>query len=276
MPGYVVVDNEFNRANYPDLIGKEFANPPAFARVRAKDAPYSYFKAGGNEYRVGQDEQGRGLYFVDYHEPDDPLGNKWYALSVGLDTLAQAYGRIKEHSGDQHPEGVADLFTPDVPVWRCPQCHQNWPRTASKCPSCGHNQTWDAPPASRRVVDRFQRPEGEEGEESAVDAVRGCAMKREVKSKTVTGYLGVVEADSSGPFPSNWLLGGVKVQTLGPYASATEAQGVADTSKRINEDAGRRVAKSYVRSGQYTPGAIIRLGSVGRRSQGVRKPRLSR
>lgn len=34
----LVVDNEFNQANYPDLIGKVFENPPGFAAVVETDA----------------------------------------------------------------------------------------------------------------------------------------------------------------------------------------------------------------------------------------------
>jgi hypothetical protein len=30
---YLVVNNEFNRANYPDMIGKSFDSPPAYAQV---------------------------------------------------------------------------------------------------------------------------------------------------------------------------------------------------------------------------------------------------
>jgi len=31
---YLVVDNAFNRYNYPSLIGKRFETPPAYASVR--------------------------------------------------------------------------------------------------------------------------------------------------------------------------------------------------------------------------------------------------
>ena len=30
---WVVVDNAFNRENYPRLIGKKFVNPPAYVAV---------------------------------------------------------------------------------------------------------------------------------------------------------------------------------------------------------------------------------------------------
>ena len=31
---YLVVDNAFNRYNYPSLIGRRFVNPPTYASVR--------------------------------------------------------------------------------------------------------------------------------------------------------------------------------------------------------------------------------------------------
>jgi len=34
---YVVVDNEFNRANYPNLIGKRFLSPPGYVQVKLED-----------------------------------------------------------------------------------------------------------------------------------------------------------------------------------------------------------------------------------------------
>ncbi len=32
-PRYKVADNDFNRANYPNLIGKEYHKPPGYAAV---------------------------------------------------------------------------------------------------------------------------------------------------------------------------------------------------------------------------------------------------
>lgn len=34
---FIVIDNEFNRANYPDLINKSFSNPPSYATVKQLD-----------------------------------------------------------------------------------------------------------------------------------------------------------------------------------------------------------------------------------------------
>ena len=35
---WLVVDNGFNRENYPKLIGRIFKNPPGYAAVRVWDA----------------------------------------------------------------------------------------------------------------------------------------------------------------------------------------------------------------------------------------------
>ncbi len=31
---FIVIDNEFNRTNYPDLVGKIFDSPPSYAQVK--------------------------------------------------------------------------------------------------------------------------------------------------------------------------------------------------------------------------------------------------
>lgn len=33
---YLVVDNEFNRAWYPHLVGQVFANPPSYAHLQVR------------------------------------------------------------------------------------------------------------------------------------------------------------------------------------------------------------------------------------------------
>lgn len=39
---YKVVDNEFNRKNYPDLIGQIPSSPPAYASVEVIETPMKF------------------------------------------------------------------------------------------------------------------------------------------------------------------------------------------------------------------------------------------
>lgn len=78
---------------------------------------YSHFRAGGKAYRVTQNSES-GLYSIDVLDPSDPRWDKWYACSTGLSTPAECYGRIKEHSGAEKPEGYNPLTTkPDGTPW---------------------------------------------------------------------------------------------------------------------------------------------------------------
>lgn len=70
------------------------------------------FTAGNNEYRVRMHPQSN-LYSVDHRELNDPRGVKWYGTATGLKTPAEAFGRIKEHSGDQNPKGVDQKLSKD-------------------------------------------------------------------------------------------------------------------------------------------------------------------
>jgi hypothetical protein len=98
-----------------------------------EESSYSRFRAGSGayrkEYRVGQNPES-GLYFVDFRDLDDPRGEKWYGMSTGLATLAEAYKGIKDHSGDQHPEGL-----PEVKEITCPRCG-GYPYSRPSCPLC--------------------------------------------------------------------------------------------------------------------------------------------
>lgn len=52
---YLVVDNDFNRANYPNLVGKTFDSPPSYAQVKViKDVEE---KAGLTATAQTEDEQ---------------------------------------------------------------------------------------------------------------------------------------------------------------------------------------------------------------------------
>ena len=42
---FLVVDNEFNRANYPDLVGKTFEKAPPYAHVVYKEEIFEPAKA---------------------------------------------------------------------------------------------------------------------------------------------------------------------------------------------------------------------------------------
>jgi len=75
---------------------------------KATEDKYSRFSAGGKHYRVGQHPD-TGQYHVDVHDPEDILPNKWYGVSVGIKTPAEAHRAIKEHSGDSNIKGMDHL-----------------------------------------------------------------------------------------------------------------------------------------------------------------------
>ena len=68
-----------------------------------------------------------------------------------------------------------------------------------------------------------------------------------MESKKKTRWMAVVVADDSAPYPTNLLLGGVKVHKLGPYDSKDDADHAMAVSRETNEQAGRKVARAYVR-----------------------------
>ena len=63
-----------------------------------------------------------------------------------------------------------------------------------------------------------------------------------------------------------WLLGGVKVHKLGPWDSKEDAEQAMAVSRDTNEQAGRKVARAYVRP--YRPKPVA--------SRKKAKPRLTR
>lgn len=72
-------------------------------------------------------------------------------------------------------------------------------------------------------------------------------------TKKQVRWMAVLVADDSAPFPNNWLLGGVKVHKLGPYDSKTDAEHVLEVSRDTNNQAGRKVARAYVRPYRPAP-----------------------
>ena len=75
-------------------------------------------------------------------------------------------------------------------------------------------------------------------------------------------WMSVVVADDSAPYPTNLLLGGVKVHKLGPYDSKADAEHVMAVSRDTNEQAGRKVAKAYVRP--YRPKPAVARKKAGK------------
>lgn len=86
-------------------------------------------------------------------------------------------------------------------------------------------------------------------------------------SEKKTRWMAVVVADDSAPYPNNWLLGGVKVHKLGPWDSKEDAEQAMAVSRDTNEQAGRKVARAYVRP--YRPKTVVSRKKTGAKDPGI-------
>lgn len=60
---------------------------------------YTYIDTGDYTYRIGENPEHYGFYFVDRRKNDDPRGEKWYAVSVGLKSLDESLAIIADYAG---------------------------------------------------------------------------------------------------------------------------------------------------------------------------------
>ena len=91
---YYVIDNDFNRSNYPDLIGKTFETPPSFARVKLvkkKDVPSESINEGEDEWN----DIGHGWKTLAYKGSDIlSTGSSFDVNDESFETLEQAKAHV--------------------------------------------------------------------------------------------------------------------------------------------------------------------------------------
>ncbi len=93
---FYVVDNDFNKAHYPDLIGKTFENPPGYAQVKV-------VKQGDIELKESEeswDEITDGVKFLSYKDMEIMnADNSFFVDDEEFETLEQAKKFIDNYSG---------------------------------------------------------------------------------------------------------------------------------------------------------------------------------
>jgi|ADurb_H2B_02_Slu_FD_contig_121_50187_length_12104_multi_3_in_0_out_0_3 mannose-6-phosphate isomerase-like protein (cupin superfamily) len=109
---FVVVNNEFNRANYKDLIGKEFDSPPAYAQVKVVEKEHTSdkrrwhprWKIKGDRRSVKDSED---LFDVRNIEKDSKANNDFRRVLFTADRLQLVLMCLNpgEEIGEEvHPE----------------------------------------------------------------------------------------------------------------------------------------------------------------------------
>jgi hypothetical protein len=71
---YLVVDNDFNRANYPDMIGTTHVNPPSFVNVQKVEE---------------QEKPKERTYGVSVKEPLANGGDRWHNTPTSRENTIQ-------------------------------------------------------------------------------------------------------------------------------------------------------------------------------------------
>lgn len=92
---FYVVDNDFNRAHYPDLVGKTFENPPGYAQVKVvKQGDIEFGDNKNTNMEEAKKSREKDLIFYESRlkeDSSDSLANK-HGENAKPETIEESYG----------------------------------------------------------------------------------------------------------------------------------------------------------------------------------------